>query len=62
MERQGCLSAEKVDKKVYRSTGLFRTAIGSTFLQVFDAGHMVPADQPENALEMIHNFVNGGDF
>jgi len=29
---------------------------------VFDAGHMVPADQPDVALEMITNFMNGGAF
>ena len=43
-------------------SGLARTANGFTFLQVYDAGHMVPSDQPEVALEMIKNFVNGGTF
>ena len=33
-----------------------------TFLQVYDAGHMVPSDQPEVALDMITNFVNGAAF
>jgi cathepsin A (carboxypeptidase C) len=42
--------------------GLARTANGFTFLQVYDAGHMVPSDQPEVALDMIKIFVNGGDF
>lgn len=42
--------------------GLARTSNGFTFLQVYDAGHMVPSDQPEVALKMIHNFVMGGDF
>jgi cathepsin A (carboxypeptidase C) len=46
----------------YKSTGLARTASGFTFLQVYDAGHMVPSDQPDRALDMIANFVNGGDF
>jgi len=27
------------------------------FLRVYDAGHMVPMDQPENALDMIHRFL-----
>jgi len=27
------------------------------FLRVFDAGHMVPMDQPEHALEMIKRFI-----
>ena len=28
------------------------------FLRVYDAGHMVPMDQPENALAMINRFIN----
>ena len=43
-------------------SGLARTSNGFTFLQVYDAGHMVPSDQPEVALKMITNFVNGGEF
>jgi len=46
----------------YLETGQARTANGLTFLQVFDAGHMVPSDQPENSLQMIQDFVNGGEF
>lgn len=42
--------------------GMARSSNGLTFLQVYDAGHMVPSDVPEGALEMIQNFVNGGDF
>ncbi|CAB9496976.1 Carboxypeptidase Y homolog A [Seminavis robusta] len=33
-----------------------------TFLQVYDAGHMVPSDQPKVALDMIKTFVNGDAF
>ena len=42
--------------------GLARTASGFTFMQVYDAGHMVPSDQPQVALDMIQNFVLGGEF
>jgi cathepsin A (carboxypeptidase C) len=42
--------------------GLARTAGGLTFLQVYDAGHMVPSDQPEHALTMITQFMNGEAF
>ena len=42
--------------------GLARSAKGLTFLQVYDAGHMVPSDQPEAALEMITDFINGASF
>lgn len=39
-----------------------RSANGLTYLEVFDAGHMVPSDQPEAALDMIRTFVSGGSF
>lgn len=42
--------------------GKARTANGLTFLQVKDAGHMVPSDQPEHALSMITQFLNGQAF
>ena len=29
-----------------------------TFLQVEGAGHMVPKDQPESALDMLKRFLN----
>lgn len=32
-----------------------------TFLRVFDGGHMVPFDQPENALDMVNRWISG-DF
>lgn len=28
------------------------------FLRVYDAGHMVPMDQPQNALDMLTRFIN----
>jgi len=45
-----------------KAAGLARTSNGLTFLQVFDAGHMVPSDQPANALKMITQFMNGEAF
>jgi len=42
--------------------GMARTAGGLTFLQVYDAGHMVPSDQPKAALTMITQFLNGEIF
>ena len=27
------------------------------FLRVYDAGHMVPMDQPESALKMLNRFI-----
>ena len=39
------------------SAGLVRSSNGLTFLQVYNAGHMVPTDQPEVALNMILHFL-----
>eukprot|EP01038_Epipyxis_sp_PR26KG_P014955 gene14955-20117_t len=33
-----------------------------TFLQVVEAGHMVPMDQPQAALTMLNTFINGKSF
>lgn len=50
------------DEHEWKGMGLARTADGLTFLQVYDAGHMVPSDQPEGSLEMLKNFLAGGAF
>jgi len=48
--------------------GRFRTAsttahkLAFTFLQIHEAGHMVPMDQPERALEMVKHFLNDEPF
>lgn len=44
------------------AAGKSRSAQGLTFLQVFEAGHMVPMDQPMNALDMLHRFLNNLPF
>jgi len=53
---------KKAEEHSWKGKGLARTAQGFTFLQVYDAGHMVPSDQPQVALDMITDFVNGKDF
>ena len=50
------------EKDWNKGGGLVRSANGLTFLQVYDAGHMVPSDQPEHALQMITQFLNGQAF
>jgi serine carboxypeptidase-like clade 4 len=45
----------KVDNKT--TAGLAKYFGGFTFLEVFNAGHMVPMDQPVNALDMLRRFI-----
>lgn len=42
--------------------GESRSADGFTFMRVYNAGHMVPADQPAAALSMVNTFISGGSF
>jgi len=42
--------------------GMAKTANGFTFLQVYNAGHMVPRDQSDFALKMITHFMSGEVF
>ncbi|KAI8369176.1 Alpha/Beta hydrolase protein [Choanephora cucurbitarum] len=39
--------------------GDVRTFGNLTFLRVFDAGHMVPYDQPKNSLDFFNKWLNG---
>jgi len=42
-----------------KQTGRIRTANGFSFFQMFQAGHMVPMDQPEATSQMINQFISG---
>uniref|UniRef100_A0A7S2REC6 Carboxypeptidase n=1 Tax=Mucochytrium quahogii TaxID=96639 RepID=A0A7S2REC6_9STRA len=42
--------------------GIMRSANGFTFLQFFQAGHMVPKDQPEFSQAMFNSFILNGDI
>ena len=42
-----------------RAAGSVKEAGGLSFVRVSQAGHMVPMDQPEAALDMISRFVRG---
>jgi len=42
--------------------GQAKSALNLTFLKVNNAGHMVPMDQPANALDMLNRFLNGKPF
>lgn len=55
------ITAEEVSWRVGgREAGAYRSAEGLTFLKIRDAGHMVPMDAPEAALEMVNTFTREG--
>lgn len=54
--------AAAADGATAAPAGELQTADGFAFLRVFDAGHMVPMNQPEAALAMINGFVDGTLF
>lgn len=42
-----------------KAAGALKTAKNLKFLRVFDAGHMVPMNQPVAALQMLNEFTKG---
>jgi len=44
------------------AAGSFRTYEGLTFVVVYNAGHMVPHDQPANALNLLSHLLTGKPF
>jgi cathepsin A (carboxypeptidase C) len=40
-----------------KAAGEYKNVDNLTFLRVYDAGHMVPMDQPEVSIEMINQFI-----
>ena len=48
--------------------GVVRKAVAAegtgslTFLQVYEAGHMVPMDQPKNALSLFNTFIQDKSY
>ncbi|KAL1500122.1 hypothetical protein AB1Y20_012795 [Prymnesium parvum] len=42
-----------------KAAGTLQSSHGFSFLRVYDAGHMVPRDQPANALAMLNAFISG---
>jgi len=43
---------------VNAASGRLRSAAGFSFMQVYQAGHMVPMDKPEVALDMLNGFLS----
>lgn len=53
--------ADYVDWNVGSSAaGALRSHKNLQFLRVFEAGHMVPMNQPKAALQMLNQFISGG--
>ncbi|KAJ3115287.1 hypothetical protein HK100_001411 [Physocladia obscura] len=50
-----------VSKTTGRKAGIFRTYGELTYLTVYEAGHMVPYDQPEHSIEFINQWILGGN-
>ena len=48
---------ENVQGGVARTAKAVKGSGSLTFLQVYEAGHMVPMDQPEAALDMYNRFT-----
>ncbi|KAI8825987.1 Alpha/Beta hydrolase protein [Fimicolochytrium jonesii] len=46
-----------ISKSSGKQAGEIRTHDGFTFLRVYEAGHMVPYDQPKHSSEMINTFI-----
>jgi cathepsin A (carboxypeptidase C) len=56
-------NASYVDWKQGNATfGQMKVAENLVFLKVYDAGHMVPMDQPEAALDMLNRFIKTWAF
>lgn len=43
-----------------KAAGHLKSYKNLKFLRVYDAGHMVPMNQPVNALQMLKEFITGG--
>ncbi len=55
-EAEDALWVSKLTKK---EAGEFRMYENFAFLRVYEAGHMVPYDQPEHSLEFINMWLHG---
>ncbi|CAI4959433.1 CFC_HP_G0070130.mRNA.1.CDS.1 [Saccharomyces cerevisiae] len=48
-----------VSKETGEELGQVKNYGPFTFLRIYDAGHMVPYDQPEASLEMVNSWISG---
>merc|ERR1711933_375732 len=42
-----------------KTVGRLRSAKGFHFVQAYDAGHLMPMDKPDVALDMVNKFITG---
>lgn len=63
-EWAGTLKEWEIDTKAQgkHAAGECETVEPLTFCKISQAGHMVPMDQPESALAMVHTFIAGDAF
>eukprot|EP00930_Biecheleria_cincta_P020027 TRINITY_DN15140_c0_g1_i1.p1 TRINITY_DN15140_c0_g1~~TRINITY_DN15140_c0_g1_i1.p1 ORF type:complete len:178 (+),score=46.75 TRINITY_DN15140_c0_g1_i1:130-663(+) len=54
------VSGKEVGEKSGQEVGELRSFDNFHFLRVYQAGHMVPLDQPEAALGMLNQLLDGG--
>lgn len=63
LEWEGKDAFNKADDADWTSTGAVagrkRSARGFHFMQIYDAGHLMPMDQPAVALDMVNKFISG---
>lgn len=52
-------AADKEWQVAGKTAALHRNSNHFHFMQVYEAGHMVPMDQPEVAIEMVNRFISG---
>jgi len=63
LEWSGKDAFNKAEDKDYKLNGnvagRLRNANGFHFMQVYDAGHLVPMDKPDVALDLVNKFITG---
>lgn len=63
-EWRGALKKWRISTKSKgrQAIGECETVEPLTYCRIYESGHMVPMDQPEAALAMVHNFIAGKAF
>jgi len=62
LEWSGQSEFQNLNYTILGNNGEYKTYQNFTFYKVFNAGHMVPMDQPATALDMLYRFINTGNL